>query len=135
MVEQPTQDLHVPPEAMREEEQNNFEDEEDHDSLEDHENEEEQPNTVLFTPKQLEVLLKMNKPDFNELVAAFKGVLLLAQLERGCGRICEDLLDLPTKPSTQQEASWIVATITYSGRAVGKCLHGFHGEFATIKGV
>ncbi len=37
------------------------------------ESEEEQPNTVLFTLEQLEVLLKMNRPDFNELVAAFKG--------------------------------------------------------------
>ncbi len=44
----------------------------DHDSHEDHENEEEQPNTVLFTPKQLEVLLKMNRLDFNELVMALK---------------------------------------------------------------
>jgi hypothetical protein len=40
---------------------------------EDHESEEEQPNTVLFPPKQLEVLLKMNRPDFNELVVALKG--------------------------------------------------------------
>jgi hypothetical protein len=28
---------------------------------------------VFFTPEQLEVLLKMNRPDFNELVAALKG--------------------------------------------------------------
>jgi hypothetical protein len=55
VVEEPTQDLDVPSEAMREEEQNHFEDEEDRDSLEEHENEEEQPNGVLFTPKQLEV--------------------------------------------------------------------------------
>jgi len=27
---------------------------------------------VLFTPKQLEVLLKMNRPDFSELVATLK---------------------------------------------------------------
>jgi hypothetical protein len=40
---------------------------------EDHESEEEQPNIVLFPPKQLEVLLKMNRPDFNELVVALKG--------------------------------------------------------------
>jgi hypothetical protein len=45
----------------------------DRDSHEDHENEEEQPNTILFTPEQLEVLLKMNRLDFNELVAALKG--------------------------------------------------------------
>jgi len=73
VVEETTQDLEVPPEAMREEEQNHSEDEEDRDGLEEHENEKEQPNGVLFTPEQLEVLLKMNRPDFNELVAAFKG--------------------------------------------------------------
>jgi len=28
---------------------------------------------VLFTLEQLEVLLKMNRPDYNELVAALKG--------------------------------------------------------------
>jgi hypothetical protein len=28
---------------------------------------------VLFTPKQLEVILKMNRLDFTELVAALKG--------------------------------------------------------------
>jgi hypothetical protein len=62
MVEEPTEDLDVPPEAMREEEQKGSEDEGDHDDLDDHESEEEQPNAVLFTPKQLEVLLKMNRP-------------------------------------------------------------------------
>ncbi len=51
VVEEPTQDLDVPPSWLREEEQNNFEDEEDRDSLEDHESEEEQPNEVLFTPE------------------------------------------------------------------------------------
>jgi hypothetical protein len=35
--------------------------------------EEEQWSSVLFTQEQLEVLLKMNRPDFNELVMAFKG--------------------------------------------------------------
>jgi hypothetical protein len=73
MVEEPTQDLDVPPETVRKEEQKDSEDEGDRDSHEDHENEEEQPNTVLFTLEQLEVLLKMNMPDFNELVTAFKG--------------------------------------------------------------
>ncbi len=47
--------------------------EEDRDIRGDHENEEEQPNKVLFTPEQLEVLLKMNRPDFMELVTALKG--------------------------------------------------------------
>ncbi len=36
------------------------------------ENEEEQRSLVLFTPEQLEVLLKMNRPDFGELVVALK---------------------------------------------------------------
>jgi len=73
VVEETTQDLDVPPEPMGEEEQDHFEDEEDRASLEEHENEEERPNGVLFTPEQLEVLLKMNRPDFSELVEALKG--------------------------------------------------------------
>ncbi len=73
VVEEPTEDLDVPPEAMREEEQKGFEDEGDHDDLDDHESEKEQPNEVLFTPEQLEVLLKMNRPDFTELVTTLKG--------------------------------------------------------------
>jgi hypothetical protein len=51
MVEEPTQDLDVPFEAIREEEQ------EDHNDHDNYGNEEEQPITVLFTPEQLEVLL------------------------------------------------------------------------------
>jgi hypothetical protein len=66
MVEEPTQDLEDPIGAIREEEQ------EDCDIHGDHENEEEQPNKVLFTLEQLEVLLKMNRPDFTELVMALK---------------------------------------------------------------
>jgi len=73
VVEEPTQDLDVPPQAMRGEEQNVSDGEENCDNHEDHENEEEQSNAVLFTPEQLEVLLKMNRPDFNELVMALKG--------------------------------------------------------------
>jgi hypothetical protein len=73
VVEEPTQDLDVPPEAIREEEQNNSEDEGDRDDHDDHESEEEQPTTVHFTQEQLEVLLKMNRLDFTELVAALKG--------------------------------------------------------------
>jgi hypothetical protein len=67
MLEEPTQDREVSPESIREEEPKA---QKDHD---DPESEEEQPNTVLFTPKQLEVLVKMNRPDFSELVVAFKG--------------------------------------------------------------
>jgi hypothetical protein len=73
MVEEPTQDLNVPSEAIREEEQDDFEEQEDQENLDDHESEEEQPTIVLFTPKQLEVLLKMNRFDFTELIAALKG--------------------------------------------------------------
>jgi hypothetical protein len=73
VVEETTQDLDVPPEPMREEEQDHSEGEEDRASLEEHESEEEQPNGVLFTSEQLEFLLKMNRPDFNELVEALKG--------------------------------------------------------------
>ncbi len=40
-MEEPTQDPNVPPEAIREEEQKNFEDEGDRDNLDDHESEEE----------------------------------------------------------------------------------------------
>jgi len=73
VVKEPTQDPNVPTQAMSGEEQKDFEGEENRDSHEDHESEEEQPNAVLFTPEQLEVLLKMNRPNFNELVAALKG--------------------------------------------------------------
>jgi hypothetical protein len=73
MVEEPTQDLNVPLEAIREEEQEDFEEKEDQENHNDHENEEEQPTQVPFTPEQLEVLFKMNRLDFNELVTALKG--------------------------------------------------------------
>jgi hypothetical protein len=67
MLEEPTKDQEVPPESIGEEEP---EAQKDHD---DPESEEEKLNTVLFTLKQLEVLLKMNRLDFSELVAALKG--------------------------------------------------------------
>ncbi len=67
MVEKPTQDLDVPSEAIREEEQENQE------NLDDHENEEEQPTIIIFTPEQLEILFKMNRPGFTELVTVLKG--------------------------------------------------------------
>jgi hypothetical protein len=66
MVEEPTQDPR-PFGAIREKEQK---DQENHD---DYENEEEQPPQVLFILEQLKVLLKMNRPNFSELVAALKG--------------------------------------------------------------
>jgi hypothetical protein len=73
MVEEPTQDLDVPSEAIKEEKQEDTKNQEDRDNRNDHENEEDQPTTVLFIPEQLEVLLKMNRPDFIELVVALKG--------------------------------------------------------------
>jgi len=41
---------------------------------------------------------------------------------------------MPTKSDPQQEASGLVITFTNFGRAVGKCVHGFHGKLAPIKG-
>jgi len=79
IVEKPTQDLDVPFEGIREEEQEDSEedrdvhDEEDCDVHDDHENEKEQPTIILFTLEQLEVLFKMNRLDFIELVVALKG--------------------------------------------------------------
>ncbi len=67
MVEKPTQYWEVPPKSIGEEK---LKAQEDHN---DSKNEEEQPNTILFTSEQLEVLFKMNRPDFSELVAALKG--------------------------------------------------------------
>ncbi len=66
MPEEPAQDRVTPPESIGEEEPMPWE---DHDEPE---NEEEQRNSVLFTQEQLEVLLKMGRPDFGELVAALK---------------------------------------------------------------
>jgi hypothetical protein len=66
MLEEPVEDRVVSPESIGEEEPRIWEDQDEPES------EEEQRSSVLFTPKQLEVLLKMNRPDFGELVAAFK---------------------------------------------------------------
>jgi hypothetical protein len=60
------EDRIVPSESIREEEPRTREDQDEPKS------EEEQRSLVLFTPEQLEVILKMNRPDFNELVAALK---------------------------------------------------------------
>jgi len=66
MLEKLTEEQVAPPESIGEEELTTREDQDDP------KNEEEQRGSVLFTPKQLEVLLKMNRPDFSELVAALK---------------------------------------------------------------
>jgi hypothetical protein len=49
-------------------------------------------------------------------------------------RVREDLFNLPTKSNPEQEASMFVATFANSRKAVGKCVHGFHGNLASIKG-
>jgi hypothetical protein len=66
MAGDPAEDQVLPPESLGEEEPITREDQDEH------ENEEEPRGSVLFTPEQLEVLLKMNRPNFGELVAALK---------------------------------------------------------------
>jgi hypothetical protein len=66
MLEEPAEDRVAPPESIGEEEPRTREDQDEPES------EEEQRNLVLFTLEQLEVLLKMNRPNFGELVAALK---------------------------------------------------------------
>ncbi len=62
--EKPIQDLVAPSESIGEEEPNSREDQDEPEvGLE---SEEEQRSLVLFTPEQLEVLLKMNRLDFGE---------------------------------------------------------------------
>ncbi len=66
MLEEPVDDRVAPRESIGEEEPMPREDQDEP------ENEEEQRSSVLFTQEQLEVLLKMGRPDFGELVAALK---------------------------------------------------------------
>jgi len=67
MLEELNEDRVVLPESIREEEPRTWEDQDEPES------EEEQRSLVLFTQEQLEVLFKMNRPDFSELIAALKG--------------------------------------------------------------
>jgi hypothetical protein len=67
MLEEPTEDRIVPLKSIGEEEPRTREDQDEPES------EEEQRSSVLFTLEQLEVLFKMNRPNFIELVAALKG--------------------------------------------------------------
>jgi len=67
MLEKPTEEQVAPSECIGEEEPRTQEDQDEPES------EEEQRSSVLFTPEQLEVLLKMNRLDFSELVATLKG--------------------------------------------------------------
>jgi len=66
MLEEPVEDRVVPRESIGEEAPKTREDQDEPES------EEEQKSSVLFTPEQLEILLKMNRPDFGELVAILK---------------------------------------------------------------
>jgi hypothetical protein len=66
LLEEPVDDQIAPLESIGEEEPMPQEDRDEPES------EEEQRSSVLFTPEQLEVLLKMGRPDFSELVAALK---------------------------------------------------------------
>jgi hypothetical protein len=70
VVEKPTQNPKAPSETISEEEQEDSKNQEDQENHNDHEDEKEQRSMVLFTPKQL---LKMNRLDFTKLVGALKG--------------------------------------------------------------
>jgi len=67
MFKEPIKDRIVPLESIGEEEPRTQEDQ-DEPKIE-----EEQWSSILFTQEQLEVLFKMNRPNFSELVAALKG--------------------------------------------------------------
>jgi hypothetical protein len=66
VLEEPIDDQVAPPESIGEEEPMPRKDRDEPES------EEEQKSSVLFTPEQLEVLLKMGRPDFGELVVTLK---------------------------------------------------------------
>jgi len=66
VLEEPVKDRVAPLESIGEEEAMPREDRDEPES------EEQQRSSVLFTQEQLEVLLKMGRPDFAELVAALK---------------------------------------------------------------
>jgi hypothetical protein len=57
MPEEPAEDPVAPPESISEEDPRLWKDQDEPES------EEEQRNSVLFTQEQLEVLLKMGRPD------------------------------------------------------------------------
>jgi hypothetical protein len=67
MLEEFVEEKVAPSESIGEEELRTWEDQDEPES------EEEQRSLVLFAPEQLEVLLKMNRFDFSELVVALKG--------------------------------------------------------------
>jgi hypothetical protein len=66
MLEEPVEEQIISSESIDEEELKTREDQDEPES------EKEQWSSILFTSEQLEVLFKMNRPDFSELVTAFK---------------------------------------------------------------
>jgi len=66
-LEEPIKDRIIPPESIGEEELRTRKDQDEPES------EEEQRSSILFTQEQLEVLFKINRPNFSELVAVLKG--------------------------------------------------------------
>jgi len=66
MLEEPIEDQVAPPKSIGEEQPMPRGDQDEPES------EGEQRSSVLFTQEQLEVLLKMGRPDFGELVATLK---------------------------------------------------------------
>jgi hypothetical protein len=67
MLKEPIKGWVVSSESIGEEDPRTREDQDEPES------EKEQWSSVLFTQEQWKVLLKMNRPDFSKLVAAFKG--------------------------------------------------------------
>ncbi len=67
MLEEPNENRIISSESIGEKEPRTREDQDEPES------EEDQRSSVLFTHEQLEVLLKMNRLDFSELVATLKG--------------------------------------------------------------
>jgi hypothetical protein len=74
MLEEPAEDQVAPPESIGEEEPRLREDRDEPES------EEEQRSSVLFTQEQLEVLLKMGRPDFGEFATICHLTLLFLVL-------------------------------------------------------
>ncbi len=66
LLEELVEDPVAPPKSIGEEEPRTREDQDEPES------EKEQRSSVLFTLEQSEILLKINRPDFGELVVAFK---------------------------------------------------------------
>jgi len=110
------------------EERENYEEQKD---LDDHESEKEQHSIILFMPKQLEVLLKMNRPNFIGLVEALKRRSFKTarfkpiKPESFDGSKIERLwmLGLQRCKISSCCQSWVAICLTYSILFKGLCLH------------